>query len=162
MRTALTPFLDLFPGLIDRHALLGKVLMRPGVAADGVTGGGNLSQDFRIIGGVFSDREEGCLGALVRQRLEHRGGVVRPRAVVEGQNDFALFQEIVLLEMLEAEARAAGGIDFDRAREPEGIRIAACRGRRAGGGPRRLRLCRLSLGGSQSGDGRRKNERIRD
>ena len=50
------------------------------------------------------------------QRLEDHRRVVRPGAVVEGQHDFVVAQEIVLLEMLEAEGGAAGGVDLDDAR----------------------------------------------
>ena len=65
-----------------------------------------------------------ALHAFVGQRLEHRRRG-RPRAVVEGQHDFVVAQEVVLLEMLEAEARAAGGVDLDGAGHAERIRIVA-------------------------------------
>ena len=42
-------------------------------------------------------------------------GVSRPGAVVECQHDFALPQKIVGLEVLKAEARAAGRVDLDHA-----------------------------------------------
>ena len=50
--------------------------MRPGVRADGVAGGRDLLEDFRMIGRVLADREEHRLGAFVRKRLEHRRRVV--------------------------------------------------------------------------------------
>ena len=76
---------------------------------------------------VLADLEEGRLGAIVGQRLEHHRRVVRPRAVVEGQHDFLVAQEVVLLEVLGAEGRAAGGVDLDDARDAERIGIAAGR-----------------------------------
>ena len=104
--------------------------MAPGVGADRVTGGGDLLQDFRVIGRVLADDEEGGLHALIGERLQH-GRRGRPRAVVEGEQHFVVAQEVVLLEMLEAEARTAGGVDLDRARNAERIRIVAF-GRRTG------------------------------
>ena len=80
--------------------------MRPGVGADGVAGGGDLLENFRMIGGVLADREKRRLGAFLGQRLEHRGGG-RPRTVVEGQHHFLVGEEVELLELLEAEARPA-------------------------------------------------------
>ena len=38
---------------------------------------------------VLADREEGRLGAMRRERGQHRRRVVRPRAVIEGQHDLA-------------------------------------------------------------------------
>jgi hypothetical protein len=54
---------------------------------------------------VPADLKEGRFQTLVGQRLEHsrRTG---PRTVVEGQNDFVVAEKVVL-EMLEAETRAA-------------------------------------------------------
>ena len=51
---------------------------------------------------VLADFEEGRFQTFVGQRLEHsrRTG---PRTIVEGQYDFLVVEEIVLLEMLEAE-----------------------------------------------------------
>ena len=85
---------------------------------------GDLPEDFRIVGGVLADREERRLDALVGQRLEH-GRRGRPGAVVEGQHHFLVAQEVVLAEMLEAEARTAGGVDLDRAGDAERVGIVA-------------------------------------
>ena len=97
----------------------------------------NLLEDFRVVGRVLADREEHRRGAFVGQRLQHRRRVARPRAVVEGQHDFLVGQEIELLEMLEAETRSAGGVDFDHAADAERIGIGAGRllrnGQRQGG-----------------------------
>ena len=93
-----------------------------------MAGGCNLAEDFRIVGGVLADREEDRLDAFVGERLEHRRSG-RPRAVVEGQHDLMIAQEVELLEMLEAEARPAGGVDLDRARDAERVRIVAFGGR---------------------------------
>ena len=100
------------------------------------------AQDFRRLHRVLADREEDRLGAVGRQRGQYGRRVVRPRTVVEGQHHFAGTQEIVALEVLEAEARPAGGIDLDDAGEAKCIRIAgAGRGsgrRRRGRGRKRL------------------------
>ena len=45
--------------------------------------------------------------------------VLRPGPVIEGQHDLAFPQEVVALEMLEAEARTAGGVDLDGASDPQ-------------------------------------------
>ena len=114
-------------------------------------------ENFRIVGGVLADREERGPHAFIGQRLEH-GGRGRPRAVVEGQHHFLVAQEVVLLEVLEAEARAAGGVDLDRAADAERVRIGALRrrdrarrgrARRRGsrGGCRRGRRCGGRTGG---------------
>src|SRR5262249_39736584 len=70
----------------------------------------------------------------LRQRLQHGGRVAEPRAVVEGQHHFLLLQEVELLEMLEAEAGAASGVDFDGAADTERVRIGAGGARRLGRG----------------------------
>jgi hypothetical protein len=111
------------------HLRLGQLLavemrVRPGVRADGVTGGRNLLEDFRMIHGVLADREEQSLGAFVGKRLEHRGRG-RPWAIVEGQHHFLVGQEIELLVLQEAEAGAAGGVDHDGAADAERIGIGA-------------------------------------
>ena len=111
-----------------------QVCMRPGVAADGVAGREHLLQDFRVIGGVLADRKEGRPEALVGKRLEHRLGVVEPGAVVEGEHDLVVAQEIVVLEVLGAEARPSSGVDLDHAGNAHGIWIVAGDGRLCGGG----------------------------
>jgi hypothetical protein len=55
------------------------------------------------------------------------GVFVGPRAVVEGQHDFFVAQEIVLLEVLGPECRTAGGVDFDDTRQADGVGIVASR-----------------------------------
>ena len=54
-------------------------------------------------------------------------GVLRPGAVVEGQHDLAFAQKIMALEVLEAEARPAGGINLNNSRHSEGARIIGAR-----------------------------------
>ena len=78
-----------------------------------------------MIGRVLADREEHRLGAFVGERLQHGGRVVRPRAVIEGQHHFLVLQEVELLEMLEAEAGSACGVDRDGAGQAQRIRIGA-------------------------------------
>ena len=103
----------------------------------------DLLQDFRVIGRVLADDEECRLHALIGERRQNlRGG--RPGAVVEGEQDFLVAQEVVLLEMLEAEAGTTGGVDFDGARYPEGIRIGAFCGTGRSGGARCLRESRTA------------------
>jgi len=62
-----------------------------------------------------ADRKEDRLGALRGQRRQHLRRVARPGPVVEGEHHLAGLQEIVLLEVLEAEAGTAGGVDLDGA-----------------------------------------------
>ena len=50
-------------------------------------------------------------------RGEHGGGVLRPGAVVKGEHYLAFAQEIMALEVLESEAGAPGGVDFDHPRD---------------------------------------------
>lgn len=126
--------------------------MRPGVRADGVALGGDMLENFGIVGGVFADREEDRLGAFVGKGLEDRRRVDRPWAVIKRQHHFLVAQEIELLEMLETEAGTAGGVDLHHARDADGVRVGAvgfcgCRSRcrswsgrgrsRCGGGSRR-------------------------
>ena len=69
------------------------------------------------------------------ERREHGRGVLRPGAVVEGQHDLAFAQEVVALEMLEAEARTAGGVDLHGPCDAQRIRVAGHEtGLAAGGG----------------------------
>ena len=90
-----------------------------------MAGCGDLPQDVGVPHGVLADGEEDAGGAFVGQRLQHGRGVHRPWAVVEGQHDFLVGQEIQLLEMLEAESRPAGGVDFDHPADAERIGIGA-------------------------------------
>ena len=118
--------------------------------ADGVASGRNLLEQARLVGRMQADREEDRLGAMVRKRGQHGGGVARPRAIVEGQYDFAFAQEVVALEVLEAEARAAGSVDFHHAGDAKRVRIARAVHR----GRRRRRRC-------GSGCRLRENHRLR-
>src|SRR5579872_196255 len=104
---------------------------------------------------MLADREEDAGRALVGQRLEDGGRILRPRTVVKGQHDLLVAQEVELLEMLEAETRPTGGVDLDDAADPERIRIGAgyfCRGRRCGGS---RSGCRSRLGIGLGGRGLR-------
>ena len=115
----------------------GKILVRPGMRADRHSGCDHLLGDFRMPGRVLADLKEGRLETLVGERLEHGQGVLRPGTVVEGQHHFLVAQEIILLEMLEAEPGPAGRIDFDDARKAHPARLVARRyaaGRRGGCG----------------------------
>src|SRR3954447_10903272 len=73
---------------------------------------------------MLADREKDAGGALVRKRLQHRGRVDQPWAVVEGQHDFLVLEEVELLEMLETKTRASGGVDLHHAGNTEHVRPA--------------------------------------
>src|SRR6266496_1959932 len=73
--------------------------------------------------GVLPDREERGFDAVRGERREHGRRIIRPRPVVERQHDLLRTQEIEILEMLEAEAGAASGIDLDDASESKRIRL---------------------------------------
>ncbi|MEY9121603.1 hypothetical protein ABIA09_001165 [Bradyrhizobium yuanmingense] len=120
-------FLDLVLALRFVELLVVQVGVRPGVGADGVAGCVDLLEDLRLVGRVLADDEEDSGGAFVRECLQHRGRVARPGAVVEGQHDLLVAQEVELLEMLEAEAGTTRGVDLDRAGDAEGARRVAGR-----------------------------------
>src|SRR5262245_57426344 len=104
---------------------LGQVLMRPGVRPDGMPGSSHLLHDFGMPPGVLSDRKKDCFGALIRERLEHGWRMTRPRTIIEGEYDFLVAQEIISLEVLKAEARPAGRVDFNNPRDAERVGIVA-------------------------------------
>jgi hypothetical protein len=129
------PHLDLVDGIVvdgldlavDVALTLGfrQILVTPSMRADGVPGCGHLLEDPGLIRGMQADREEDCLGAVRGERGEHCLRILRPGAVVEREHHLAFAQEVMALEVLEAEAGAAGGVDFDHARDAQGIGIAA-------------------------------------
>jgi hypothetical protein len=86
--------------------------------ADGVPGCGHLLEDAGLIRGMQADREEDRLGAVRGKRGKHRGGVLRPGPIVEGQHHLAFAKEIMALEVLEAKAGAAGGVDLNHTADP--------------------------------------------
>src|SRR3979411_2024854 len=86
---------------------------------------GDLLEDFRVIGRVFADGKENAARALICERLQHRRRIDRPRTVIERPPYFMVAQKIQLLEVLEAEARSAGGIDLNDAGDAERIGIGA-------------------------------------
>src|SRR6185295_18439111 len=110
------------------------------------------TDDFRIVGRVLADHEERRLDALVSERLQYGRGR-NPRAVVERQDNLFIAKEVMLAEVLEAEARTTGGVDFDRAGRAERVGIAALRrGLCAAGGSRRgIRGGRRARRGCESG-----------
>ena len=139
------PHLDLLLGLLDVAGvrLFGQILVRPGMATYRVAGSGHLLGDFGVPYRVLADLEERGLEAIVGKRLEHGRRIARPGAVVEGQHNFPIAQEIVLLEMLEAEARSAGRVNLNYAREAHSARFVADRDVAAGNaGSSRRRCCR--------------------
>ena len=97
-----------------------------------VTGRLDLFQNVGMIRRVLADDEKRCLETVVGERLEH----LRrrdPRPVVESEDDFSILQEVVILEMLEAEPGTARRVDLDSARHRKRVGV------RAFGGGRRSR-----------------------
>ena len=130
---------DFILALLLVQLLVDEGGMRPGVRSDGMAGRHHLLEDFGIVGGVLADREEDAGGAFLRQRLQDRRRIHRPRTVVERQHHFLVAQEVELLEMFEAETGTAGGVDLDGAADAERVGIVAGRTgrdrrRRRGGG----------------------------
>ena len=117
-RNAFLDFVD--PFLL---AQLGQILVRPGVRPDGMPGSRHLLHDFGMPPGVFSDREKERLGALIGERLQHGRRMPWPWTVIEREHDFFVAQEVVGLEVLEPETRAACGVDFNHARDAECVRV---------------------------------------
>src|SRR6516162_1619773 len=95
------------------------------MAADRHPGGGECFGQIGAPSCVFADLKECRLGAAVLQRLEYHRRVSGPWAIVEGQRDFLIAQEIILFEMLGSERRATCRIYLNESREPEGVRIIA-------------------------------------
>src|SRR5262245_40227056 len=89
-----------------------------------MTRGCDLPEDLRMVGCVFSDREERCLDAVACEGGEHRRRVVGPRTIIEGQHHLTGLEKVVALEVLEAEAGTTGGVNLNGAGQPEGVRIA--------------------------------------
>ena len=104
-----------------------QILVRPSMGADCHAGREHLLGDLRMPGRVLADLEESRLEAFVGQRPEHGERVAGPRAVVESQDDFLVAQEVILLEVLEAEAGTAGGVDFDDTRQAHAVGLVAGR-----------------------------------
>src|SRR3974377_265394 len=95
------------------------------MAADRHSGGSELFSQIGTPSRVFADLEECRLGAVVLQRLEHHRRVSRPWAIVEGQSDFLIAQEIILFEMLGSKRGATRRIDLNHSRQPERVGIIA-------------------------------------
>jgi hypothetical protein len=72
---------------------------------------------------MLADREEHSLGALRGQSFEDGRRIAWPRTVVEGQDDFAVAQKVVCLELGEAKAWASGRVDFNGAGDAKRRRI---------------------------------------
>src|SRR5215510_12115658 len=97
--------------------------MRPGVGADGVALRINGADDLRMRRGHFADDEKRCLGALGGQGRQNGVGRARRWTVVESQHNFAGLQETGIA-LRRTKPRSAGGIDFDGARDAEGVAAA--------------------------------------
>src|SRR5437764_611580 len=62
-----------------------------------------LLQDTGLPHGMLADREEDRPGAVRRKCREHRRRMARPGPVIERQHDLSRLQEVMALEVLEAE-----------------------------------------------------------
>src|SRR6185312_4531200 len=73
-------------------------------------------------------------------------------AVVEGQHNFLVAQEVIGLEVVEAEAGTTGGVDLDGTLHAERVRVAALgrNGCRRCGGSRSSGWRRCGSGGADS------------
>ena len=131
-----TALLPILLGLFEMLGVtvLGQMLVRPGVRADGHSGIDYLFGDSGMPSRVLADLEEGRFQTFVGQRLQYSRRTA-PRTVVEGQNDFLVVEEIVLLEILEAEPGATCGIDLDNPCEAHAagaLALRDCAGGRRG------------------------------
>jgi hypothetical protein len=72
---------------------------------------------------VEADREKDGFGAVRRERGQDRRRVLWPRPIVESKHNLPFTQEVMRLEMLEAESGATCGVDLDDARYTECIGI---------------------------------------
>src|SRR5271166_5212376 len=97
--------------------------MTPGMRTDRMSGGRHLLEDLRLVGGVQADGEEDRLGAVRGERRQHCRGVFWPGSVVEGEHHLAVSQEIVGLELLEAETGPSRRVDLDHAGDAKRIGI---------------------------------------
>src|ERR1700680_2595633 len=135
---------------------LRQILVTPGMRADRMSGRSHLLEYARLVRGMEADREKDGLGAVRGERGQDRRRVLWPRPVVESKHNLPFAQEVMRLEMLEAEAGATRGVDLDYARDTECIGITWTRRghvrhrggswRRCGGvcrGRRRLRSYQL-------------------
>src|SRR5690606_1453053 len=94
----------------------------PCMAAHRVPARRDVLQDVRVPERMLADDEERGLGAVLIERVEHGLCVVRPRTIVECEDDLLRHEEIVHTILLEAESGSAGRVDLD------GPRNAKCPG----------------------------------
>ena len=126
-------FLDLVLGVVlyGFHLAVGQavplclrqILVTPSMRADRMSGRSHLLEYARLVCGVEADREKDGLGAVRGERGQDRRRVLWPRPVVESKHNLPFTQEVMRLEMLEAESGATRGVDLDDARYTECIRI---------------------------------------
>ena len=103
------------------------IAVRPGVRADRMAAAGGLANQLGIGNCHAADDEEGRLGAMGIQCLQHRHGVGSQRPVVERQHDLAIGQEVVVLVLLLAEELSTRGVDLHDPRHAENIGAACAR-----------------------------------
>jgi len=86
---------------------------------------GQLSPgEFGVGRRIPAEQEERCPHAFARERVQHRGGGARPRAVVEGQHHLLVRQRQSAREMLATDPRRGRGIDGQHPRGPQCPRVA--------------------------------------
>ena len=90
--------------------------MRIRVRGDGVALGGDFFDHGGVCGGHAANHEERRFGAMFAQGFEHSARITTGRAVVEGQNNFMIGQEVIC-GMSAAKLRPTLGVDFDNARK---------------------------------------------
>src|SRR5690606_69884 len=92
----------------------------------------HILQDVRMPECVLPDDEKGRLCAMRVERIQNGPCRLRPRSVVESQNNLFGQEEIVDPVLLEPETRPAGRIDLHRAGYSEGVGLpwTACMGSR--------------------------------
>ena len=96
-----------------------QVAMRPGVRADRVAAPLRLAHHRGIGHGHAPHHEERRARAFAVERVEDGERVGPQRAVVEGQHDLAVLQEIDVAVLLMAEPRSVLRVDLDHARNAE-------------------------------------------
>jgi len=109
--------LDRFHLAVHQAVTLGlrQVLMAPGVRANRMPSRGHLLENFRMIRRMQADGKKDRLGAVRRERLQHRRSVLWPGPVIEGQHDLTFAQEVMSLKVLKAKSGSARRVDFDYA-----------------------------------------------
>jgi hypothetical protein len=97
------------------------------VGADRMPGIVDAPDNGRIVACHLADEEIGRLHAFRGECIEHRVGVGRDRAIIEGDDDFMIFERQRLRILHAADAGEVGRIDSQDAAGAKRIRIARAR-----------------------------------